>query len=57
MNLQQIENSVRAEKVCDHEKSGWCKCSGKCKFKSRVYEEGPRGGKRKTDSYCCMKAL
>jgi hypothetical protein len=40
-----------------HENSGWCEYKGKCKSKHRVWEEGPRGGMRRTDSFMCDDAL
>ena len=40
-----------------HEEAGWCNYKGKCKSKHRVYEKGPCGGTRKTNSFMCQEAL
>jgi hypothetical protein len=39
------------------EEGGWCKFTGKCEHKHRVYQEGPRGGMRRTDSFMCQAAI
>jgi hypothetical protein len=43
--------------ACEYENAGWCEKKGRCKDKWRVYKEGPRGGKVKSDSYSCKQAL
>lgn len=40
-----------------YENAGWCEYKGKCKDKHRVYEEGPRGGMRRTENFMCQGAL
>lgn len=56
--LKKIEEEISLIKpVCKYEEGGWCESPNRCENKSRVYKEGPRGGKQKTDSFCCMKAM
>jgi hypothetical protein len=56
--LKKIEKNILcAKSVCEYEESGYCESPKRCKDKSRIYKEGPRGGMQKTDSFCCMKAL
>lgn len=40
-----------------HEEAGWCNYTGKCKSKHRVFEKGPCGGLKRTDSFMCQEAL
>jgi len=56
--IKTIENEISLiNPICEYEEGGWCESLKRCKDKSRVYKKGPKGGKQKTDSFCCMKAM
>jgi hypothetical protein len=40
-----------------YESAGYCKYGGKCESKHRVWEEGPRGGLRRTEYFMCEEAI
>jgi hypothetical protein len=58
LELKKTEEDISHTKlICEYEDGGWCESPKRCKDKSRVYKEGPRGGKQRSDSFCCMKAM
>lgn len=49
------EEDYEIPKTCGFENGSWCNNPNRCKFRQRVYCEGPRGGiSRKPVQYICI---